>query len=396
MGAIPEITLKEFLDIATLSAMAHLKDISPFVPILIVGSSGIGKSQSMLELKKRLEKMTSKEWGFIDKRLSYYSTSEIVGAPEILEDSINKNKYLKYVKEGTFPGMRGDMPEQGILFLDEATSIGDKGVQSVTYQLLLDHALDDVKLPSNWLIIAAGNLPEDGGVYYHWPAPARNRVRAFKIKLSVSDWIEFFAVPQNIHPSVIEYIRLNPQAISSYEPDAEMEESMNNFIFATPRAWATVSNHIKTYEIVEKSNPKAMNLLKSEICATIGVAEGIQFFSNYEMAKNFPELDKIATTDWRNNEPVSPINKDITPFQQGYASYTARQKNINPIVKARIMFYLEWIHAPRMLIDSIRIGITPEELQKIIEYSKINNNQSILAKIAEDSTKIQSALDDIM
>ena len=63
---------------------------------------------------------------------------------------------------------------EGILFLDELTSAPPM-TQAACYQLVLDRALGDYRLPDGWSVLAAGNPASERGVSYSMPRPLLNR-----------------------------------------------------------------------------------------------------------------------------------------------------------------------------------------------------------------------------
>ena len=147
-----------------------------------------------------------------------------------------------------------------ILFLDEI-SAAPQSVQSAAYQITLDRTVGEHKLPSNCIVIAAGNRVSDKSVAYKMPKALANRLIHFDINSSFDNWKKW-ALHNNIHPIVLGFLSYRSDLLNTF--DASNEQ----LAFATPRSWEMVSN------ILNNIDEKVENVA-SLLCGLIG--EGITY-----------------------------------------------------------------------------------------------------------------------
>ena len=120
-------------------------------PIFGLGKGGIGKTESIADLTKRLG------IGYIDIRLLMYSEVDLKGIP-YPNDSHTATIWLQ---NDILPREDRD-GAKGILVLDEITSVA-RSVRTAAYQLLNERRLGEYVMPEGWMIVCLGNGEEDGG-----------------------------------------------------------------------------------------------------------------------------------------------------------------------------------------------------------------------------------------
>lgn len=258
---------------------------------LIVGASGIGKSQITQNVAK------DKGCKFIDFRLLTMSETDLKGIPFPSED----NKKAIFLHLDVFPDEQRDGKE-GILLLEELTS-ANRSLMSTLYQLVLDREIGTYKLPDGWMIVATGNREEDSGEFYIMPAPLSDRFLIYELANSgtdfVDDWINW-AYEHEIAVEIIAYIRKFPKSLHDFDRDLH-EEGM--IVFPTPRSWASVSDVIKFDQ--KRNSGDLSEEAKSLIVAGVGPIHGFQFISFYDSKNNLPNIDDIL-----NGRPYEKINKN--------------------------------------------------------------------------------------
>ena len=72
-------------------------------------------------------------------------------------------------------------------------------VQAAAYQITLDKKIGEHKLPSNCIVIAAGNRVTDKSVAYQMPKALANRLLHMEIEADFTSW-NSWAVNAGIHP----------------------------------------------------------------------------------------------------------------------------------------------------------------------------------------------------
>ncbi len=242
------MTIKEFGECVEYNIEHNIKHA-----ILGLGAPGVGKSQ--------LIKQIGEKYGYkvIDIRLAQMSEVEI-GGLIYPNESRTKTVWLS-------PEILPDEERDGkntILLLDELTSC-TKRVQVAAYQLILDRRVGQYKLPEGTFVVALGNREDDDGVYIQLAGPLADRFEIHYIEPDFHDWKYDFALKNDVHPWVIEYLTFKPSALHN------QAEGENNMIFATPRSWVRVS------DILKFNSDISMPVIKHKIIGNVGETEGRQF-----------------------------------------------------------------------------------------------------------------------
>lgn len=211
--------------------------------IKIVGHPGIGKSSIV---KQTAEK---KNFYFIDTRLAFKENIDLGGYP-VPDHSDKKMIYFrpKFIPPETVPtGYNGI-----VWFLDEANRAHPTVIQTL-FQIITESRCGEHLLPEKTTIILAGNLGEGDmtTITDFDDAALDGRLAIFHLKPSAANWLSW-AVENEIHPAIIEYITLFPERLWS-----ETEINPN------PRGWHQVSNAL-TFACGLETKKDLENALKSE------------------------------------------------------------------------------------------------------------------------------------
>ena len=238
-------------------------------PVMVWGAPGVGKTTIVKSLAKEMG------LGFVDVRLAQMESIDIRGLP--LPD---KEKHcVQWLPSSIFPT---DNSKGGIIFLDEL-SAAPKDVQVASYELILDRQLgggDIYKVPSKWIIVAAGNRSCDRAVSTTMSSALANRMMHLEIEANSQDWVAW-AVSNGIHPSVIGFIQFKPQLLLSVD-DQNLERG-----FPTPRSWERVSEMVKIL--------KNETLLRKAADGLVGVPAGQQFMEFFKIANNLENVYEMMT-----------------------------------------------------------------------------------------------------
>lgn len=202
-------------------------------PLFIHGAMGIGKSDSVRAIAKRIAKERGKDYNenstdknkfnLLDIRVSQLDPSDLRGIPF---PEGRKTKWL-------IPNW---LPEEGegILFFDEL-NLAPPSIQAACYQLILDRRLGDYTLPKDWTILAAGNRAIDKANVFPMAAPLKNRFSHIHLRNPSSDaWIEW-AMNNDIRPTIAAFIAFKPSLLFKFNPSSKDDA------FPTPRTWALAS-----------------------------------------------------------------------------------------------------------------------------------------------------------
>lgn len=215
------VTVKNAKAILTKLAQNQLAGGAP-PPVMLRGAPGIGKSDIVKAVVQELKIELR------DIRLAQMDPVDLRGVPTV------KDGQTKWAVPSFFP----TEPESaGIIFLDEL-SAADPSIQVAAYQLLLDRRIGEYKVPSKWIIVAAGNRAEDNAVSLPMSSALANRMMHMELHAEPEEWARW-ASEQGLDPSVIGFIRFRPEML--FAPGENCERG-----WPSPRSWASVS---KTLEI---------------------------------------------------------------------------------------------------------------------------------------------------
>lgn len=265
--------------IETVLADEHASSKLP--PVMVWGAPGVGKSTIVKSLAKEMG------IGFVDVRLAQMESIDIRGLPLPDKDA----HCVQWLPSSIFPR---DNDKGGIIFLDEL-SAAPKDVQVASYELILDRQLgggDIYKVPSKWIIVAAGNRSCDRAVSTTMSSALANRMMHLEIEANAEDWVAW-AVAHDIHPTVVGFINFKPQLLLSVD-DQNLERG-----FPTPRSWERVSEMCKIL--------KNEVLLRKAVYGLIGVPAGQQFMEFYKLSS---EMDNVLDMMLDEKKPVKVPSRD--------------------------------------------------------------------------------------
>ena len=155
--------------------------------------------------------------------------------------------------------------EKIVILLDELLNV-KPAVQSLVYTLVLNRLVETgkgLKLPENTVIVATGNQKKYSSVAEDLAEPLEKRFdHILDMEPKVGEWIEEYAIPNKIHPSVIGYIlskyreKGGSELISDigyfYEEPEVGEEHLdaNGCKGRTndPRGWTSISHTLYNFE----------------------------------------------------------------------------------------------------------------------------------------------------
>jgi len=221
------------------------------VSSMMWGRPGIGKTQVAEQLANYIGGK------LYDVRLTTIDTSDLRGLP-----------YYDHDTKTTMWYRPEDLPNDSapaVLFLDELSS-APAHIQPTVYGLLQERRVGQHKIPDNVIIVAAGNGVADGAVAYEMGTAIADRLIHLQVVASPEDWIKNFAVPANLHPAVIAFVKTAPQHFETTEACMKQD----NLIACTPRSWERVSQLMKSIK-----DPKVRRIA---VAGTIGDAVASDFF----------------------------------------------------------------------------------------------------------------------
>jgi len=241
--------------------------------VMLWGPPGVGKSQGVKQMAKKIEDASGKNVVITDIRLLLFNPIDLRGIP-----TSNVEKTLAVWLKPKIFDMDPSKDIVNILFLDEI-SAAPQSVQAAAYQLTLDRAIGEHRLPGNCIVIAAGNRVTDKSVAVKMPKALANRLCHIEIESDFSGWRDW-AIDSDIHPKVIGFLMFRRDYLMQFDPGNE------DLAFATPRSWEMVSNILNYVSADEKET-------YSLIAGCIGNGLAVEFRTWCEVFSKLPSIDDI-------------------------------------------------------------------------------------------------------
>lgn len=218
--------------------------------------------------------------------------------------------------------------EKIVIMLDELLNV-KPAVQSLVYTLVLNRLVETgkgLKLPVNTVIVATGNQKKYSSVAEDLAEPLEKRFdHILDMQPKVGEWINEYAIPNKIHPSVIgyilsKYIRSGRSEHISYmgyfyeEPEVgEKRLDQNGCKGRTndPRGWTSISNTLYAFEEDLKKGKfigkDVEHMLEVSISSKLREEWAREFFDFY----NIPTLsvDEVVTDSFSQADLPRDINE---------------------------------------------------------------------------------------
>jgi hypothetical protein len=244
-------------------------------PIFLWGSPGIGKSDLIQQI------VDSGELGnayMIDMRLALMEPTDLRGYPFRNPET----NTMEWAPAADLPTEHlASQYDTIVLFMDELNS-APPSVQAAAYQLVLNNKIGQYSLPSNVVIVAAGNKETDRGVTFRMPSPLANRFRHINMDVNFEDW-SIWATDHKVHHDVIGYLTYAKADLFDFDPKTSSQA------FATPRSWSFVSEILNTEGFDTASDYEQ----KAEIAGAIGEGMAIKFCEHRKYASKLPNPEDV-------------------------------------------------------------------------------------------------------
>lgn len=230
------------------------------------GPSGIGKSEVVFQTSALLSDHVTNWKGVVDLRLAQMEPTDLRGVPYVDPET----KRTTWARPDFLPSEGA-----GILFLDEITS-APPSIQAAAYQLCLTP--EDFGIPSDWMVIAAGNRKSDRGVTYNLAAPLQNRMCDISVDTTLDDFLNH-AIGHDIRPEILSFLKDRPDLLHKFTPTGDMQP------FPTPRAWFAVS-HVLDCDFPVQDRVE-------QIKGDIGEEAALVFETHLRTWESMPRIDDI-------------------------------------------------------------------------------------------------------
>ena len=195
--------------------------------IMLHGQPGVGKTKIVHQLAKELNGK------LYDFRATNIDTSNIRGLPYYDHEA----KKTRWYRPEDLPDEDESTPV--IMFFDELTAAPPHLTPSI-YGILQEQQVGQHKIGKNVLIVAAGNTVDDGAIAYEMNTALSDRMTHFIVIPDAESFITNYAIPNNLHPAVIAFLKVRPDLISNGQECLKQQ----HMIATTQRSWEKVSNYM--------------------------------------------------------------------------------------------------------------------------------------------------------
>lgn len=273
---MPVMAINDMVDILADSYSKLIEGGIPlktFPSVMLWGAPGVGKSQGVRQIAKKIQTATGKKTVVTDVRLLLFNPIDLRGIPVASED----RTLAIWLKPKIFQ-MDPSEDIVNILFLDEI-SAAPQSVQAAAYQITLDRVVGEHQLPENCIVIAAGNRVTDKSVSFKMPKALANRLLHIEIEGSLNSWRNW-AVSAGVNPLVVGFLSFRPDLLFGFDP------TNDDLAFATPRAWEMVSgilNHVSD-EVEE---------VFDLICGLVGMGTAMEFKAWANSLGSLPSMEDV-------------------------------------------------------------------------------------------------------
>ena len=209
-------------------------------PLLLIGPPGIGKTQIMEQISKECQ------IGLVSYTITHHTRQSAVGLPFIQEKEFQGKTYsiTEYTMSEIIASVYSKMEEtglkEGILFIDEINCVSET-LAPTMLQFLQNKTFGNQKVPSGWIIVAAGHPSEYNKSVRDFDVVTMDRIRYIHVETDYYVWKEY-AISKHIHPMILSYLELKPNNFYT------VSTSVDGMEFVTARGWEDLSYLLYTYE----------------------------------------------------------------------------------------------------------------------------------------------------
>ncbi len=308
-------TLVERLSGAYCKVINNNLPVKTLPSVMLWGAPGVGKSQAIRQIAKKIEDETGKTANVTDVRLLLFNPIDLRGIP-----TSNADKTLAIWLKPQIFQMDDSEDVVNILFLDEI-SAAPQSVQAAAYQITLDRVVGEHKLPENCIVIAAGNRITDKSVAFKMPKALANRLLHIEVNGNFESW-KAWAISNGINRKVIGFLSFRPSHLMQFEAASE------DLAFATPRSWEMASNILNN---VSDDVDKVYHF----IAGLIGNGIATEFRTWSRIYDKLPEIKDI----FKGNNPPLPNNTDaMYALISSMTEYASKYRNDMTLISNSIKY----------------------------------------------------------
>ena len=239
------------------------------ISFMLWGATGVGKSECVRQLAKELNAELR------DIRLCQKQPTDIGGLPAL--DHANQQTVFY---PPAFLAPRFD-EKAVVLFFDEI-SLAPDDTRSAVLGILEERRQGNIEIPDNWIIVAAGNRPEDLGCARGLGAAANRRLLHIVIEPQLEATLAHF-MKTGVIAEVLAFLKVFPQHLSG----EESARTQKHELYPRPASWKKVSD---VFQELRKADKRVRHLA---VAGIIGDSVAAEFMMLAEEVKNMKSVDEL-------------------------------------------------------------------------------------------------------
>ena len=205
-------------------------------PILLMGPPGIGKTAIMEQVARECG------IGLVAYTITHHTRQSAIGLPYIVHKNFGGKDYamteytMSEIVASVYDKIETTGIKEGILFIDEINCVSET-LAPMMLQFLQGKSFGNHKIPSGWIIVAAGNPPQYNKSVRDFDIVTLDRVKKIDVTEDFDVW-KSYGYSKNIHGAIMTYLEIKKENFY------RIETTVDGKRFVTARGWEDLSDMI--------------------------------------------------------------------------------------------------------------------------------------------------------
>ena len=260
-------------------------------PLFLIGAPGIGKTAIVSQVAAEMG------IGLVSYSMTHHTRQSAIGLPFIVQKEYDGKSFdiseytMSEIIASVYDYQERTGKHQGILFLDEINCVSETLYPSML-QFLQFKTFGRHAVPTDWIVVCAGNPPEYNKSVHEFDIVTLDRLRKIEIEPDYNAW-KAYAHEIGTHPAVTSFLEVKHDCFYS------VESSPTGKKFVTARSWNDLADILGLYE--EAGNKVDISLI-AQFLQSPEIAE--RFSAYYDLFNKYRsdyQVDQIL----RGNVPES-------------------------------------------------------------------------------------------